>query len=420
MPAILDSCVESLLEKWKADPSKRPDHKADQDAKSQAFSLCTASLKESGKLDHGDEGFYLSEEVDFSNPVMTAWAMTNKPHIMGLDEMSFADADGNPWKDGEKFLKVPLLILGKWKHSLGILNFTEDLIKKLETNFQEGLAGHQISADARHKDALGALAWATGKFFLGMSKAGFKQWGLIAKPTPQGEAFVEQKVYQYASIEVHPNFAGRMLSAATLSADGIEGAWVESCPNLDIVAQEETMPPEITTPTGAPVVDVDAIRVQMEMMQAEFATLKTERDAAQVALESRDTRILQLEQHAVDQFVAGIVLRAEHYRDSETRAHSAAFLQWLEKVLKCEQIGEGDTAITLEGQSISNVHAYYRRAIDHLARTQPGTGPSMTPAGSERDQTPVVRASGDTEDKLTADDEQEISDMWGIVPAGGS
>ena len=137
MPAILDQCVESLLGKWKEKPSSRPKHKEGQKAQAQAFALCTASLKKAGKLEHDDETFYLTEDVEFELPVMTAWALTNKPHIMGLDELSFVNAEGEPWvegSEGEKHLKVPLLVMGKWKHRMGILNFTKGLADKIEKN----------------------------------------------------------------------------------------------------------------------------------------------------------------------------------------------------------------------------------------------------------------------------------------------
>lgn len=425
MPQALDSCVESVLEGWRKNPGSAPKKNKQGQAldtpekkRSAAFAMCTASLQKAGKMEYGDETWYFSEDLPLPNPVMTHFAMTNKPHIQGLDELGFVDGDGKPWVEGEsqgeKLIKVPLLILGKWKHRLGILNFTKKLTERIEENFRAGKAGHQVGSDARHKDVLGSLAWATGKFFSDVSKKGLPQWGVLAKPTTQGEQFVRDKVFQYASIELHPNFKNRMLSAA-LSADDIVGEWADECPALALDEYYE----EGDMPEGTEEVTLEQdleLQDQVDTLSTEGEETRGLLQATQDELRLANERLARMERAMLDQFVESIVIRAEAFRDESDHAHSSQFLGWLNSVLKLQPIGEGDNVIQLEDTSSpGTIVGYFRRAINWLAENVSTAGPIMQEAKTEPDKKPAIGAGGSPL-KLSGEEEAEIDMVWGIVP----
>ncbi len=434
MPQLLDSCVESMLDGWKTDPPSKPKRfkrgddmvplNTPEDAKSAAFAMCTTSLKSAGKLSFGDEGYYLSDEVLFPNPVMTAWAFTNKPFVQGLDPLSFVDESGSEWVEGEsagkKLIKVPLLILGKWKHAMGILNFTKEFVQKLQESFKSGVAGHQISADARHRDTLGALAWAVGKFVFEINKQGKEQWSLLAEPTPQGEQFVKDKVYRYGSIEFHPDFQNRSVKQA-LSADGISGEWSEDLA-LQATSIDRTEFPEYYEERDVTKEDTNSTEVtpeqQLAQLTSQVAAFQAERDASQLEIKSRDERIVGLERLAIERFVESLCLQAKAYRDPAKRPHSAVFLQWLRSVLTCSEIDEGEKAIKLEdARDTGQIHAYYRRSIAWLAENKPGDGPLDTSISTEGSQ----KRPGQNEDEaeLSEGELALMDEGWTLAVPGG-
>lgn len=391
MPKALHDCVSSMMAKWRKDPSSAPTPKKGEKLEDVAYAMCTKSLQGSGKMESGMPALSL-EEIAFSDPVMTGWGFTNKPHVQYLDEMSFVGEDGEPWSgEGKKYLKVPLLVMGRWQHPRGVLNFTPEVIARIEDNFKAHKAGHDVSADLRHNPQSGAMAWATGRFAMEKNRAGFTQWSIIAEPTPEGARLVEDKVYRYASIEVHPDFKDRMLSAS-LSADEITGPFV-----LDAIpVREDTMPKEVA--------------VTLEDMQSRLLAMEQ-------ALAERDEELASMRRSAAASFVARIVAEAKNYRDSEGRAHNTVFLEWLEDVLLCRSIGEEDAPIVLEVEEANSpgaVHAYYRRSIDWLMRNMPGQVP-MEPVGTERSKKRPVALGADDEWVPTEDDLQIIKDAWALT-----
>ncbi len=424
MPQILDACAQSVVAGWKSKPESRPKHKEGQDAQSQAFAMCTASLKKAGKLEHGDEEYFLSaDKIEFTNPVMTAWAFTNKPFVQGLDTMSFVSAEGKPWADGDKFLKIPLLILGAWKHAMGVLDFTKGFVQKLEKNFREGVAGHEIAADSRHRDTLGALAWATGKFMMEKNRLGLDQWSVLARPTPQGEQFVQDRVYKYGSIEFHPDFKNRKAQAA-LSADGIVGIWDEkSVPGAESIDlsqglsgnnEEDNSMPDGTENNNGQGITLESLQEQLAKLQASSEQLQTSNQQLQTDITTRNSRIVGLERVALEQFVDAIVVRAKARREGSGRAHSKVFLEWLQSILTSADVGADEKVVQLEEKPTpGQIHAYYRKAIAWLAMNKPGDGPLAKTAGTEGVDARL--GNGDDEDPpLTAEDESMLDDVWSL------
>ena len=414
MPRVLDDCTTRVLADWKADPSKAP--KKDKDGKpintperkrSVAIAICTASLQKAGRMSYDDEAFYLAEDVVFDNPVWTSFAFTNKPHIMGLDEMSFVDTDGNPWTEesvGDRLLKVPMLILGRWRHRLGVLDFTEKFVKRLETNFKAGLAGQKISGDAKHKDIVGSVAWAVGKFLLETKKNGLKQWSAIVKPTKPGAQLVEDEIFKYASVEFHPAFRSRLESAA-LSTDGIIAFLDEDC-----VVCEEIDWTEFYEEGNMP----DGVQDQGNDQGVRLSEMESQLADMQAKLEQARATATSYQQLAWDQSVKRIELEAQARRDDQGRALPNVFLEFLRDTLRLESFKLGEQEISLErdNQDAGQVHAYYRSRIVQLARDLPGYVP-MEESDSEPDKEPKIGQGDEDGDKaLLSLDDSDTDLMW--------
>lgn len=385
MPAQLDRCVQSLLKRWGAKPGSRPTPKKDskgkpQSAKSQAHAICTASLQKAGKMEDEVIG------LEGVGPAVLGAAATNRPHIIGLPEVSRIE------RDGEKLLRIPLLVLGKWNHArYGLLNFTRDVIERMRNNFKDNVIGRKVSWDNRHKPELGALAWFKS-FQYEEGDNGKKLFVGYGKATPAGDKVVDEERYKYASIEFHPNWENPLVAA--LSSDEFE----------PYVEQEVVMPDE-TVVDGAN----DEQVVALEALETD---LKEAQDALKLEQEGRTAlqeRIVRLEQQSLRQFVANILLRAEQYRDGEDRAHSKVLLDWAKSVLLEQPIGEDESVIKLEDRNdATQTRAYYRRAIGALLESLPGIVPMSS---GETDPDKVKRLEQDGDDYEPTDD--EVKEFWG-------
>jgi hypothetical protein len=415
VPKILDDCVQSVLNGWREKPKSAPKRnksgkpvKTEQDRRSVATAMCTSSLQKAGKMEYDDDEYYFSEDVDSANPAMTGLAFTNKPYIQGLEEMSFVDGNGEPWAEnaGAKLLKIPLLLLGKWKHRRGILNFTSGFVSKMIENFASGVVGNKISADARHMPGVsGALAWVS-KLFQETRMDGKEQVSVIAAPTTTGQQLVEEQRFRYGSIEFVPNFKRRQIVEA-LSMDGIQGPYVEleSCP-IDQSEFEDLFEEATTMPEDQDQVSLD-----------DFNTLKDQVTQLTAALTAEQATVRGLRVRTAKQFVEGLIMKAEAYRDGDGRGHSKVFLDWMNSILLCQPVGEGDESISLENKNeVADVHAYYRRGIAWLANNVPGAGPSLNPPVTQPDKDrPVNDLSVELE--LDEDDMRELDDVWAMAAA---
>jgi hypothetical protein len=419
MPEALESCKSSLLAKWQDDPGSKPKRykKGDkwvpletaQDAESAAFAICTASLKEAGKMEADDESLYLQDELEFPNPVMTGFGFTNRPHIHDLDPISVVDENGEPWKEGEKFLKVPLILAGKWRHPRGVLNFTKDLVGKIVKNFKDRVTGYDPSGDCRHLPQLGALAWPK-KFLQETRQDGRDQFSALARPTDSGLEVVEGKRFRYGSIEFHPNWSPNALEDARVSAEEIQGEYPDLRPveiNLSEEYYEEgEMPPEDQEVT---LEQFDELKLQLSALQADNETIKA-------ALEQEEARRIKAEQYAAAQFVDSLIVKAEARRDGEGRAHSKLFLEWLADVLKMKPREVEEGAITLEdAESVPSIHTYYRRQIFWLAENMPGVVPLEEPR-TEPDKTRPVE--DETPEELSDEQVEEVKAAWDYAGVG--
>lgn len=423
MPEAVEKCVSSLVGDWKSGKKKKPTRyksgdkwkpiKDDKDLESAAWGICQASV--GAEVDIETIELEEVEEVPFDNPVMTGVGVTIKPHIMGLDPLSVYEQGEETWT------KIPILLLGRWLHRNGILNFTMETVAKLKAALQSGAAGHEIAVDSRHESKNGAVGWI--KDLVTERRAdGKEQVSVLARLTKWGKDLLSDDRFKYGSIEFHPNFKPRMVGASS-ALEFDEGVFFQleegevpltaSWPNTQASAngaQEETMPDDKKPDTD------QATAISME----QFEQYKLEQQKAlqemEQRLEAERNRATSLEQFAIRQFVDAIVAKAESYRDSEGRAHGKYFLEWLDSVLMCKQSGEGDEVIKLEADAgIEDVHAYYRRRIAQLSLEMPGTVP-MTPAQTEPSS--VRKLEQDTEEKERRAAEAEVLALLGKAPKG--
>jgi len=164
--------------------------------------------------------------------------------------------------------------------------------------------------------------------------------------------------------------------------------------------------------------------VTLEQLQQQMAQLEADRDALRGDVESLRARNTGLEQIALESFIGSIVTKATSYRDTENRAHSVVFLEWLQKVLTCSDVGEGDAVIQLaQDADPKSVHAYYRKAAAWLAENMPGSGPLMDESGTEGEDRRLDNTNGtgdgDDEKPLTQEQDEMLDDVWAIMPAEG-
>lgn len=378
MPAVLDKCVESMMSGWQKDPSSRPTPKKGKDgkpmsAKSQAHAICTASLQKAGKME--------AIELEWNNPVVAGMALTNRPHIRHLDPVSLGEEDE---------MKIPLIILGKWRHPLiGVLDFNQSVIDQFIRNFEDNVMGHDLSVDNRHKPELGAMGWVS-RFELETRQDGKKQFSAYATPTPAGKTTVEEKRYRYGSIEFHTNWTNPLIAA--LSSD-----------DLEPYVEEATMPEDVIQ--GAQEI---ALEDKLKEALVELAELKAQQEDAK-KLEAQNValseRLATLEQQSYRLTVDKILLEAENHRDENEKAHSAVFIDWLRTVLLEQEVGE---KIKLEDRNDpGQIRAYYRRAIAELVNTLPGVVPMSTP-----------QTEPDKERALQLEEQEptlaHVAELWGV------
>jgi len=382
MPAALDSCVESLLTKWDKDPSSRPTPKKDeegkpQDAKSQATAICQSSQKKDEPKKETPPSTSKKEELEWNNPTITGMALTNRPHIKGLDPISWIQ------EGGKKLLKVPLLILGKWSHPTGVLNFSKETIDRMVANFKDRLVGHDISIDAKHLPEIGAVGW-TERFDSEVRADGKTQFFAVAEATAAGAKIVDEKRYRYASLEFHTNWEHPLRAA--LSTDELAPFTEEAImPNENVISLEAQLD--------------EANKSQRDLQEA----LRLEEEKRS----KLEERLVVLEKQNYRQSVDSILLKAEAYRDEKNRGHSKTILDWARDVFLEESIGEDDTAIELEDRmDTGQVRSYYRRAIARLLEILPGAVP-MSAGVSDPDKKRFL--SDDIDEESMAD---AVKQMW--------
>lgn len=371
MPATIDKCVSALLAKWKSDPSSRPARKdKDQDAKAQAYALCTAATKKSiaASLALMLEGG--------SGPTLIGAAATNRPFIPHLKPTEIIE------QDGEKRLLVHLANSGHFNHPSGPFTLNRAVFSLMTTNHRNNVLGQDSAYDCRHRPDDGAYGWFE-ELYLGdeIDKDSKQFWGLV-KPTEIGLKKIEGGEYRYSSMEFHRNYER---DDVTLD---LEQSSEDFClVDLELETEDDVMEEDMA---GENEVTLE----QLEQAQKEADELKKQQDKDKALLLEREKQLeeatklaVALQKKAVESEVAAVVELAKNHRDSEGNGLPRPLIEWVGTFLKFEDVGEDDRVVKLEeGAEVpSAVQAYCIGAVKSLLLSMPGVVPAKRQSSSGSD-----------------------------------
>jgi hypothetical protein len=427
MPAALESCVASLTAKWKKDPKSRPAPKTKgQKPESQAYAVCTATLKRAGKMsdvqyadalvslgdgdmagrmqmledmgyDH-DEAAELAvkardagqDKVVGLGPALLGAALSIRPFIK-RQEMATVVEDGE-----DRFLRIPLMRRGKWRHPVyGVLNFDESFFSSIRKNFDSKTVGQELPIKKSHTPAdQPALGWISR-----MELDDKGRFCVYASPTgDEGVELIKSKRMPYASAEFVFNYRDnemKVLSLADMEEagkdddDGVyqftdeELQFIEDYDGcIDCGREEDNVSEKTATDVAAlSAEEVKALQdqvAQLAVLQETVSNLQTALDEKDSALDAERRRIEELESINERALAAAIVERARNYQDEDGRVHSAVFLNVLEAGLGMRALEFGDETIVelAEDVTVESVREYYTDLLRFLAENQPGSAPA--------------------------------------------
>lgn len=353
MPAAVERCVESLLSKWDSDPSSRPTPQEEgQDAKSQAFAICQAAHKKA-EMDAQDamllEGY---------GPTLIGVAATNRPFIPNLTPIEVVGEE-----DDKRFI-CHLATPGLFNHPRGRFVLNRQVFSAMIANFTSHVFGQDVALDTRHRPDLGSLAWFDRLYI----KDG-KLFG-EAVPTPKGLEVVGNKEYRYCSMEFHKNF-----NRDDVKLD-LESATEEFCLTDDEVSMciisTEGQQPEEDKMAENEKENTEVTELELKLGKMESAVADAERRAKEA-----EEKVLQLQRTTLNEWIERIVRLAKTYRDSEGNAHPAPLIAWAEKILRFEDIGEGEGVVKLSSETptLLEMRQYIIGAVDQLLTSLPGVVP---------------------------------------------
>lgn len=180
------------------------------------------------------------------NPVILGIAATNRPHVRLREHpLSIVEVDG------KKYVRVPFMVKGRYKHPTGTLDFNDEVFAQMIANHKNKAGDFAPGLDLKHFPEKGSLAWFDDE------KGGFiKQEGnlLVGYGVPTGDEaldIVNSGKFRYASVEFQPNYqsnlehqyledGGKPVEFETLEEEGINlealQEWAVSSINLDWTA----------------------------------------------------------------------------------------------------------------------------------------------------------------------------------------
>lgn len=448
MPVALENCVASLQAKWKSDPKSRPTPRdPKQDEKSQAYAICTATLKKKGAMsdadyyaalaDQGDGdivgrvailsdlGYTKDEAIELAlasrdkgsgklegfGPAIVGVALTIKPFIKRQERASILEAE-----DGRQVMRIPVMRKGTWRHPVyGVLRFDDGFFGSVISNFQRNVYGQDVPVKDGHRpQEQHALGWVQNV------ELQDDRFVVLADPTDsRGVDIIKSKKAPYASAEFVFDYKDTELK--TLSLEGIEEtddtsegvyefseselAFIDSLSLDECAGCTEDKMSETNEPTT---VQLSAEEFEaLEMRLAQLDELAGRLAVLSGEIDSRDTRIAELESLNEAVLVDALVEKAKAYRDRENRGHSAIFLNAYEAALSFGEIVVGDEVVVTLSEDITpeTVRDYFRGILRFLAETMPGVVP-FTDQAVPQD----VRDLADTELP-----ENYGSDLWESV-----
>lgn len=349
MPAQVESCVSSLMSKWKSNPSSRPPAKEKgQDAKSQAWAICQAAYNKSVK-----NSLELMLEGDGYGPTLIGAAATNRPYIPKLKPTRVVE------EDGKKYLLVHLANSGHFSHPTGPFTLDWTIFGNMIQNFSSKVLGQDAAYDCRHKPDEGAYGWFIALMHgdqLGEGRNEF--WGKV-EPTPLGLEKIQSGAYRYSSMEFHRNY-----KRDDVVLD-LERATEDFC----LVLEENT---EVNMGDQNENADDRLVKLEAEKVAAEERA-----KAAEEAAKKAQDRAIALETEAMNSSIQAIVELSQTRRDTNGNALPRQLIEWVSKFLKFEALGENGV-VKLEDGARPNaaVMKYMIGAVRTLLLEMPGMVPA--------------------------------------------
>lgn len=389
MPEKLDRCVESLMARWRQDPSKAPKRtrdgkpiETDADRKSAAFAMCRASTG----LAHYPE---LTEEwvialSDGAGPTLRGAAAVNDPHIDGMDRLQIV------WRDGKEMIKGQLLRFGAFYHPKapdGKLIFNQEIFDSLVRNFKAKTLGRVAFLDAKHEPNEGSLGE-----IVELEQVG-DRLNVYVDPTPAGIQAIKDRVYNYLSAWINMNYKGTEV-AMSFSDEGVaEIDIVEMAADLAEQEFEEGDMPESndkpTTPDGSAGEVVQLTREQFDELKQSLA--EAQQEASRVDDLLKETKEFEVELAKLHKLQAereedlrlqkvDLFIERLERPDKNGGMIDKGTLELLRVGLRNDPMGEGDAEIKLSGEStLSDVHRYYRSVLQQIGEKTP----RVVPGGQE-------------------------------------
>lgn len=361
MPAEVERCVSSLLEKWSKDPASRPKPKEEgQDAKSQAFAICQAAYNKrvASSLDIMFEGGL--------GPAFIGAAATNRPYIPQLKETRVLEEDG-----GKKKLLVHLANSGHFNHPLaGPFILNRQVFSSFKTNFESNVIGQRAAYDCRHRPDDGAYGWFEKLMFGDEVGEGEKEfWGLV-DPTEVGLQRIEGGQFRYSSMEFHLNYdrSDVSLDLENVTSDFCVIDLEEEEPEVNDMGDENTIALEEHQKA------LDKV-AELEKRKADDAqAVKDAEERAQKA----QALMLEMQQEALETSAKAVIELAQNRVDDDGNALPRQLVEWMSKVLMLEPIGEDDSAIKLsQDEEVGlGMRKYLIGAMKALVLAMPGSVPA--------------------------------------------
>lgn len=420
MPAKTESCVSSLMAKWKSDPKSKPKPKAGQDDRAMAFAICNASTKAEEEQDR-----LLLEGI---GPTLMAVAITSKPHLPQRKNGEPSKKIELIDKDGKKWVKIPVLPKGIYRHSKGRLVFNDAFIDRLIENHRDKRSDYPVTLDFRHTEKEGTLAKLDAEDG-GFLEKGVDNWLYAYGPVVDEEAekIIASQRWPHASPDFFLDYQSnaitykledmKLLEPSEIYKESVmpekiitlgnvkltlqEADGVYTLEDISILDQLQTVLKDLTEKAKL----VDSLQAKIAELEKNTQLEEPEiPEPLRLRLEALETQNKELERQNVIREAAFTLERARTYRDENGRGHSKVFLDLAEAGLAMKAVEQSEAHIQLESQDEAGIAKYYRGLIRLMLEKVPGQVP-MEP----RTEGTEVRLETNTNGHNFTDDELQAA-----------
>lgn len=316
-------------------------------------------------------------------PALVAAAVTAKPHLRQRgQEIKIVEING------QKFVEVPLLKKGIYRHDKGNLVFNDSFLSRMVENHQKKVTDYNVHLDFRHSDRVGALA------FLDPDDGGWLEikndwlYGYGKPADEEAVKIIESRKWRYASPEFAPNYESNFVQK--LSSDDLTEISIEN-----LVETEEVMPKVLTLGPRAITLEGEVQDGQVSEIEAAYKEVTDKVTALEaevkkltpdpepqlpepyrLRLEALEAENRQLERERRDEKVNLVLEKARNHRDVRGYGHDKVFLDLVETALRLKDYEQDGLTIKLEdGGKIESLVKFYNNVFTALLEKCPGTVP---------------------------------------------